>query len=200
MFNQVEGIDGTFTDGILMVNNAAQPDWMYWLQPISPAFNILQDVYYDHSCAVAHDGGVYRTIGTIFEFGSLVDGQYPSTKKELLTRFLNFFGIDYSLTLVDYPASPPSDLFVSVYPNPASGQVTFTLETKGTDRSASLVIYDLQGRIITTLLDDQPLSPGEYELKWEGRSSSGSKVSNGLYFYRLTVGNEAFGGKILFIH
>jgi flagellar hook assembly protein FlgD len=48
-----------------------------------------------------------------------------------------------------------------------------------------LGIYDVLGRRIRTLLDDE-VAPGHREVRWDGRGLTGDLVSPGLYFARLT--------------
>lgn len=76
-----------------------------------------------------------------------------------------------------------SGTLTRAYPNPFSTQTTilFTLEQPG---RASLKIYDLTGRHITTLLDGQQ-SPGEHSLIWDGTDTQGNAMPAGTYFYRL---------------
>ncbi|HEC43588.1 MAG TPA: hypothetical protein ENI20_12250 [Bacteroides sp.] len=50
-----------------------------------------------------------------------------------------------------------------------------------------LKVYDLQGREVHTLVN-QVLHAGNHKLVWDGRNSSGSKLSNGTYVYTLTIG------------
>lgn len=76
-----------------------------------------------------------------------------------------------------------SGTLTRAYPNPFSTQTTirFTLEQPG---NASLKIYDLTGRHITTLLDGQQ-APGEHSLIWDGTDTQGNAMPSGTYFYRL---------------
>lgn len=196
-FDQVEGIGGTFTEGISMANGADQTECSYWLTPMAPAFDILLDNANQRSCAVAHDQGTYRTIGTIFELGTLVDDASPSTKADLIIRFLNFFGIDYSLTTVPDPAAAVPGATVILYPNPSSGQVTFRFEVPENGCLTSLYIYDIQGRLIATPLQGKYISAGIHELSWNLSLSSGDKVADGIYIYRCTIGNEQIIGKLI---
>ena len=48
----------------------------------------------------------------------------------------------------------------------------------------SLKIYNLLGQLVKTLMDDE-LSPGRYELIWDGTDENGEKVASGVYLYRL---------------
>jgi hypothetical protein len=50
------------------------------------------------------------------------------------------------------------------------------------DVSVKLVVYDILGRDITTLVN-QYLKPGTYEITWEG-----SNRTSGIYFYKIIAG------------
>jgi hypothetical protein len=71
------------------------------------------------------------------------------------------------------------------YPNPFNPQtkISFALPQKS---MVSIDIYDLLGRKITRILDDE-LGAGQHIITWDGRDSSGSPVSSGIYFYRLVT-------------
>ncbi|MCX6235451.1 MAG: T9SS type A sorting domain-containing protein [Bacteroidetes bacterium] len=63
------------------------------LEGIEPASCIFRDKNNGFGFAVSYDAEVYKTIGTSFEFGGLTDSVYPSTKAELMRRYLEFFNI-----------------------------------------------------------------------------------------------------------
>jgi hypothetical protein len=199
-FYTLEGIDSTFVEGIEMNNGALQPACMYWLEPIPPAFSIMRDTTTLHPCAIAHDGGVFRTIGTIFELGSLEDGYDPSTKAELILRFLDFFGIDYSLTGVKEHAPAAGGLVVSAYPNPFSDRISLRFEIENPSVPVTFAIYDLSGRLVRNLAKNRRMPAGKNELQWDGRNDGGMEVSPGIYFYRMISGGKVGGGKLVLIN
>jgi flagellar hook assembly protein FlgD len=49
-------------------------------------------------------------------------------------------------------------------------------------------IYDLRGRLIRTLVDEEK-PPGTYQVHWNGRDDMGTKVPSGVYLYRITAGD-----------
>jgi hypothetical protein len=91
----IQGASGTFTEGM---NFAYQGENGYidHLAPLGSAFAIFLETTPQYINGVAYDGGSYRTVGTSFELGGLVDGSSPSTKEELLEEILEFFGLDAS--------------------------------------------------------------------------------------------------------
>ncbi|MBU0690271.1 T9SS type A sorting domain-containing protein [bacterium] len=67
------------------------------------------------------------------------------------------------------------------YPNPFNPSTTISFTVPNTGQ-ASLVVYDLLGRSVETLMDKQ-LSAGSYHVPWNAEA-----LPSGVYFYRLTAG------------
>ena len=68
------------------------------------------------------------------------------------------------------------------YPNPFSQTTTFSFMLPESD-IVSLKIYDLQGREVTTLLDEK-LNAGEHSVTFNAKGLQG-----GIYFYRFSTSN-----------
>ena len=96
---------------------------------------------------------------------------------------------------IDDPAAPdlpPVPAGVGVFeldapwPNPfnPSTGLSFTL---GRAASVHLRIYDLQGRLVRTLVDDD-LGAGRHSVRWSGRDDAGRSVPAGVYLGRLDDG------------
>ncbi len=73
------------------------------------------------------------------------------------------------------------------YPNPfnPSTNIEFVLN-KATD--VQLVVYDVTGRTIRTLVNGQ-LTAGPHKLVWNGLDNSNVQVGSGIYFYQLRAGD-----------
>ena len=78
------------------------------------------------------------------------------------------------------------------YPNPFNPNTTIRFEVE-THRHATLHIYDITGRVVKTLVDEQ-LQPGEYEVQWDA-----SNVASGVYFYRLHAGDRQITRKLVLL-
>jgi len=68
-------------------------------------------------------------------------------------------------------------------PNPFRPEtvIAFTIGEPG---PVSLRIFDVAGRVIRTLVDEE-LPPRDYEMVWDGRDQNDRKVGPGMYFYML---------------
>ncbi|RMI05045.1 MAG: T9SS C-terminal target domain-containing protein, partial [Calditrichaeota bacterium] len=69
------------------------------------------------------------------------------------------------------------------YPNPFNPetQIEFSIPKA---EMVSLKVYDVLGREIQTLVKGR-LTPGKYQIRWDGRDQHGQPVASGVYFYRL---------------
>jgi hypothetical protein len=51
-----------------------------------------------------------------------------------------------------------------------------------------LDIFDVQGRHVRTLVNDQQAGPAQYQVPWTGTNDRGRAVSSGVYYFRLQAG------------
>ncbi|MHB9030265.1 MAG: FlgD immunoglobulin-like domain containing protein [Candidatus Latescibacterota bacterium] len=73
------------------------------------------------------------------------------------------------------------------YPNPFNPSTTVRFALKE-NRHASLVIYNMLGQKVKTLVD-APRAAGMHTVQWDGKNDKGQAVSSGTYFFRLTSGS-----------
>jgi len=111
---------------------------------------------------------------------------------------VEFFGCDTlwssapELTPLDLrPAVGPSS------PNPGQAGLRIPFRLPGAQH-ARLGIFDLNGRVVRTLIDG-PRPPGAQEAVWDGRDDSGRPLPSGPYFYRLETTSGAQGGRLVLI-
>jgi len=64
--------------------------------------------------------------------------------------------------------------------------------------TTSLQIYDLTGRLVKTLLNDD-LEPGYHSVVWNGRDAHGQSVASGMYFYKLKTVNNIITKKLVLL-
>ncbi|RMH72739.1 MAG: tandem-95 repeat protein [Gemmatimonadetes bacterium] len=78
---------------------------------------------------------------------------------------------------------PENYALYHAYPNPFNPQTTlpFALPVAS---AVQLRIYDISGRLITTLVD-QKLEAGYHQVVWDGTNATGKPVASGVYFYTL---------------
>lgn len=78
-----------------------------------------------------------------------------------------------------------TEMLSSAYPNPFIGVTTISFKV-ASEQAVKLSIYDLAGRKVKTLVDENLLA-GEYQYYWNGTNYANRDVVPGLYFYRLEV-------------
>ena len=80
------------------------------------------------------------------------------------------------------------------YPNPFNPEtlIPFALDQEGRGR---LGIYNLSGQQVR-LLVDEVRGPGQYQVRWDGRTQTGTLAGSGVYIYRLQVGGTAFSRRM----
>jgi len=69
-------------------------------------------------------------------------------------------------------------------PNPFNPTTTTRYDVPAGGGRVSLVIYDVNGRVVRTLVDRAD-EPGAKSVVWDGMDEKGVAVSSGVYFYRL---------------
>ena len=89
------GQAGTFTED-MSFSYTGENSWIDHLEPITPAFKILDNQSPPYGTGIAYDAGTYKTIGVSHEFSGLSDGASPSTKVELMTAYLEFLDVSLS--------------------------------------------------------------------------------------------------------
>ena len=142
----------------------------------------LEECGYPASGTAVGSGGVSGTGGTL---GS--SGGYVVSNPGIIGSGGTFGPMSGCLTGMTNPETevPISYMLYQNYPNPFNPvtKIKFSIppyeEGKGDD--VRLVIYDMLGREVATLVNEQ-LKPGSYEIDWDA-----SIYSSGIYFYKLSA-------------
>ena len=97
----------------------------------------------------------------------------------------------------DRRIKPTRSVLGSCHPNPFNLLTSIRYEIAEAGH-ISISVYDLAGRIVSTLVD-QNLAGGTYTATWNGKDSGGQLVPNGVYFYRLKSGSFTATDKTVLI-
>jgi hypothetical protein len=73
------------------------------------------------------------------------------------------------------------------YPNPFNPTTNINYAIPQ-DATVNLMVYNALGQSVKTIVNLQQKA-GYYTARWDGTNESGSKVSSGMYIYRITAGN-----------
>lgn len=92
-------------------------------------------------------------------------------------------------------AAPGGELRLRVQgANPGTGsRLEFTVPAAS---RVSLKVFDVQGRVVRTLVD-QDAEAGSFLAQWDGRADDGARMGRGVYFARLTAGNQTSDRKLV---
>jgi hypothetical protein len=85
----------------------------------------------------------------------------------------------------------------TIAPNPVSNSTTISF-VLAQSQKASLQIFDMNGRLIETLVDGQ-MQQGSHQLTWDAKDEKGNMVSAGVYFLKMQAGNYAETRKLVVV-
>ncbi len=83
------------------------------------------------------------------------------------------------------------------YPNPFNPSTVIKFDLPRSEK-VSLKIYDVTGREVATLIDDE-LSVGHHIVQWNGKNTAQQPVASGIYYYRLQTQNFTKTNKMVLI-
>ena len=83
------------------------------------------------------------------------------------------------------------------YPNPFNPKTTIAFSIPEQTR-VNLSVYSVDGRLVATLVDTR-LPEGFHEVTWDGRNARGTRVSSGVYLYRLTAEKKVLTRKFILL-
>jgi hypothetical protein len=97
----------------------------------------------------------------------------------------------------DRDAEPEGFGLYQNVPNPFSASTTIRYSLTA-ESHVKLVVYDVEGRIVGTLVDETQ-SGGMKTATWSGLDDSGRQMPAGIYFYRLMSGSRMATQKMLYL-
>jgi hypothetical protein len=99
-----------------------------------------------------------------------------------------FFISPTATNITDMVTAPDRHILLSNFPNPFNPSTTITFELPH-DGFVSIKIYDLTGRLVRTLMNEQKLA-GLHAIQWNGTDDVGHKVAAGVYLYQIEFTNS----------
>ncbi len=97
----------------------------------------------------------------------------------------------------NYDAVPFTTELRQNYPNPFNPNTTINYRI-ARNGDVKLVIYDVLGRVVKTLVDEAKVR-GKYTATWNGRDNTGKAVGTGVYFIRMSAPDYEKTGKMLLL-
>jgi len=131
-------------------------------------------------------GDTARVMLSGFSYHQIRDRQGDSTPARAthLAAILRWMDNDVGDPIGVAQLVPFTNKLAQNYPNPCNPRTTieYSIRERG---HVSLRIYDVSGRLVSTLVDEAQNPSGMRSVTWDGRNHLGNPVSSGVYFYRL---------------
>ena len=125
---------------------------------------------------------VYNLETDLYESGSLITGM-P--------------GIHYEVSFKDhYENVAPIEYDLNCYPNPFNPEITISFSTTEGTKYTEITIFNVKGQKVKTLVSEL-FRPDDYNIVWKGDDNVGNKVSSGVYYIRLQVGEDIVNRKVI---
>jgi len=166
-------------------------------------------VWYSVTVTIASGGTVsIINAGTTllsYNFGNVITGQVGVGFDQSNSDFDNFCvgtsglkgyaSLDgENVMLLAHESLPENFTLSQNYPNPFNPVTHFSLDLAN-ETHVTFVIYNIAGQKVRTLVDEV-MSAGSHTLVWDGTNEDGQALSSGVYFYRVTAGNETVTKKM----
>jgi flagellar hook assembly protein FlgD len=74
------------------------------------------------------------------------------------------------------------------FPNPFQKETTIKFVVSNGNRKINLDIFNIKGQKVRSLVNST-LNSGNYSILWNGLDDNGKRVSNGVYFYKVSSEN-----------
>jgi hypothetical protein len=96
----------------------------------------------------------------------------------------------------DDAATPHALAFAPAAPNPfaTSTLLHYSLPRDG---AVSVKLYDTQGRLVRTLVDEGSQAAGEHQATWDGRDAGGAAASPGIYLARMSAAGRSMVQRVV---
>jgi len=112
----------------------------------------------------------------------------------------NYYGVtplSSGTAIVEDVAAIPTEFTLNQnYPNPFNPVTTIEFSVPETT-PVTIAIYDLNGRLVRTLLDSEVMTAGYHHIDWQGVDNQGQDVAAGVYIYTLRSENTMMTRKMV---
>ena len=113
------------------------------------------------------------------------------------TMIYTAIDIEFPPTSVEPHTIPAAIQLEQNYPNPfnPSTSISYNLQNAA---DVTLDIYNVKGQKVRTLVNEHKTS-GSFTVDWNGIDNENNKVTSGVYFYKLTAGQDTVTKKMLML-
>jgi len=185
-----------FVKGKIMGSRYNVGDWVKVLSEdnhVVGAAEIIEGGYLRNSAVYGDDVTTEDIDG--LKSGEKVSFAYDG---DTLTSHVQFNPMSFHDVKLDYDTFLPTTFALHQnHPNPFNPITTIRYDLPE-DGPVSIIIYDLMGREIKTLVK-QVSAPGRYSVNWNGRNQFGKQIASGMYFYRMETPKFQSVKKLIFL-
>ncbi len=96
------------------------------------------------------------------------------------------------------PVNPAGFVLHAATPNPFNPTTTLSFDLPS-EETVTLRVFDLQGRLIRTLINHEARIAGRSAAQWDGRDDTGRQVASGTYFYRVEADGHTATGRVTMV-
>ncbi len=155
-------------------------------EPVAQLSWTLIDVPDDHEVGYSINGGV-----SFNDMRTGVGSIELSTDSEIVVR------VGTQVLGIDGGSIPSVFALHQNYPNPFNPTTTLHYDLPE-DNYVSIIIYDLKGHSIKTLLNDEQTA-GYRSIQWDATNDLGQPVSAGMYLYTIQAGDHMRSKKMVLL-
>ncbi|MCK4538885.1 MAG: T9SS type A sorting domain-containing protein [Candidatus Krumholzibacteria bacterium] len=103
---------------------------------------------------------------------------------------------DESLKIFPNPFVTDLNINLSVQKEPT---ILYSSQGESLRGIGSVKIYDVKGRLVRTVLEEEFLNPGDYSMGWDGKDENGTTVQPGVYYCKLQIGDKSVTKRVVLL-
>ena len=102
-----------------------------------------------------------------------------------------------NLSTVSIIEASQSDELFTAYPNPFTQGVSIYSPKLTSGDVLSIFVYDLHGKVIARLMENNVITSSELLLEWDGNSDDGSPVTGGMYYLSINRNGQLSNHRVV---
>ena len=100
-------------------------------------------------------------------------------------------------SLASLMESSQEESLFSVYPNPFSNGINIYSPKLASGDILSISIYDIQGKLVRKLMQNEAIETNEMLITWDGQSDQGEEAGPGLYYMSINRNGELSNHRLM---
>ncbi len=191
-FSYLKALEDGFAEGLNFEFVGEYPLMFWKLIPLQSAMPIMHaGEGVEDFTMIAFTGELYKTVGSLFEFGSFGSEADFELRKEFMLRLLHFFDMEH-LLYIDVPEHSMDTHFIKArsVPNPFTTAVNLIAKWPNQEQ-VHLRIMNQMGELCWQSAAHLPNAEGYIEFFWNGQNEGGKTLPVGVYLAQIYSANES---------